>query len=319
MIGDLTMENHPLEDLTKQYLAEKDIKRESWDLYNTILKQYTSYLKTHKITYAKTSDVFRYLKWKRQQGYSSQWIYHQISTIKGLYQYLSMNQRRLNIEEVYAKDITVTIKNEKIKPLSRKEVLTVRQAKHLILHLKNNRQYIWHYRDYPMIYLMLTTGLRSIEIRRAKIKDLRMINNNRILYVWGKGRGSADDFVKLSDGLYQAIIDYLNKRQDKNPYLFISHSKRSSVPYLSRTFFLRMMRRVLKEAGLDHTNITPHSLRHTAATMNLLRGGSLRSTKQLMRHSNLSTTMIYAHELDMIHDDSEKRIEDYILGKGKNK
>jgi integrase/recombinase XerD len=306
------MNTHPLELLISQYLAEKDITRGSWELYNTILKQYTSYLKDHQILYAKKSDVINYREWKRNQGYSVRWIYHQISAIKGLYQYLSMNQKRLGLPEEYADDITVTIK-----PTVPKAILTTHQAKHLILHLKNNRKYIWHYRDYPMIYLMLVTGIRSIEIRRAKIKDLRMIGGKQILYVQGKGRTSADEFVKISDGLHQAIIDYLNKRKDKNPYLFISHSRRSNVPYLSRTFFLRMLRRVLKESGLEYTHITPHSLRHTAATMNLLRGGSLAATKQLMRHSNLSTTLLYAHNLEMIHDDSEKQIEDYILGKDK--
>jgi integrase/recombinase XerD len=311
------MNTHPLELLISQYLAEKDITRGSWELYNTILKQYTSYLKDHQILYAKKSDVINYREWKRNQGYSVRWIYHQISAIKGLYQYLSMNQKRLGLPEEYADDITVTIKNESIKPTVPKAILTTHQAKHLILHLKNNRKYIWHYRDYPMIYLMLVTGIRSIEIRRAKIKDLRMIGGKQILYVQGKGRTSADEFVKISDGLHQAIIDYLNKRKDKNPYLFISHSRRSNVPYLSRTFFLRMLRRVLKESGLEYTHITPHSLRHTAATMNLLRGGSLAATKQLMRHSNLSTTLLYAHNLEMIHDDSEKQIEDYILGKDK--
>jgi hypothetical protein len=51
------MNTHPLELLISQYLAEKDITRGSWELYNTILKQYTSYLKDHQILYAKKSDV----------------------------------------------------------------------------------------------------------------------------------------------------------------------------------------------------------------------------------------------------------------------
>ena len=76
------MKNHPLEVLIKQYLAEKDITRGSWELYNTILKQYTSYLKEHQILYAKTTDVINYREWKRNQGYSTRWIYHQISAIK---------------------------------------------------------------------------------------------------------------------------------------------------------------------------------------------------------------------------------------------
>ncbi len=166
-----------------------------------------------------------------------------------------------------------------------------------------------------MVYLMITTGLRSVEIRRARKKDLRVVNNQLILYVQGKGRKSADEFVKISPGVKEAINDYLNKRKDNNPYLFISHSKHSDIPYLSRTFFIGMFKRILKDCGLEDTKITPHSLRHTAATINLLRGGSLEATKRFMRHTNMSTTLIYAHHICRMKDDSENQIENYILGK----
>jgi integrase len=164
-----------------------------------------------------------------------------------------------------------------------------------------------------MIYLMLTTGMRSIEIRRAKIKDIKKINDEVILYIQGKGRSSKDAFVKISSGVSDAIEEYLKKRKDKNPYLFISHSKRYETPYLSRTFFLRMFRRVLKDVGLEHLKVTPHSLRHTAATVNLLRGGTLEETRRLMRHKDLSTTLIYAHHIERMKADLENEIENYIL------
>ena len=310
----LTMKNHPLKLLIKQYLAEKDITRGTFELYNTVLKQYILYLIDHQILYAKTTDVINYLEWKRSEGYSSRWISHQITAIKGLYRYLSLNQKRLNLPEEYAFDITETIKNVRIKKGLSKPILTIDQAKHLLVCTKKNRKYIWHYRNYAIIYLMITTGLRSIEIRRARKKDLRFINNQLILYVQGKGRQSADEYVKITKGVETAINDYLNKRKDKNPYLFISHSKHSDIPYLSRSFFVRMFRRVLKDCKLEDTKITPHSLRHTAATINLLRGGSLEATRQFMRHANISSTLIYAHHIERMKDDSENQIEKYILG-----
>ena len=307
------MNNHSIEWLIKQYLEEKDITMGTFELYNTILTQYTLYLKEHQIRYAKTRDVESYLDWKRNQGYSSRWIYNQISAIKGLYRYLCSNQKRLDLPVEYAEDITETIKNERITNQVSKPILTVDQAKQLILRTKDNRKYIWHYRDHAMIYLMITTGLRSVEIRRAKKKDLRVVGNQSILYVQGKGRKSADEFVKISAGVDAAIDDYLQKRKDKNPYLFISHSKHTDIPYLSRTFFIRMFRRVLEDCGLEATLITPHSLRHTAATFNLLRGGSLEATRQFMRHANASTTLIYVHHLSRMNDDSENLVERYIL------
>lgn len=311
------MNTHPLEDLSKLYLSEKDITSNSKDLYRTILKQYIAYLREHQIVYAKTSDVNRYIEEKRNQNYSSHWIYQQINAIKGLYRYLSQNQKRLDLSQAYVEDITEGIKNERIHLEVSKPVLTIKEARQLILCTKEKRKYIWHYRDHAMLYLMMTTGMRSIEIRRAKKKDLSQINGQMILYIQGKGRTSADDYVKITPGVNTAINDYLEKRKDDNPFLFISHSKHSDQPYLSRTFFIRMFRRVLKTCGLSYTKITPHSLRHSVATMNLLRGGSLEDTKRLMRHAKLSTTLIYAHHLEDNHDDSGNQIERYILNESK--
>jgi integrase/recombinase XerD len=155
------MDNHPLEALIKQYLAEKDIAKGSYELYNTILKQYVSYLKEHQIIYATSADVNNYLDLKRNKGYSSRWIYHQITALKGLYKYLSKNQKRLNLDEVYAYDIMNLIKNEQFEKISQKTVLTPEQAKHLILWTMENRKYIWHYRDHAIIYLMLTGWIKK--------------------------------------------------------------------------------------------------------------------------------------------------------------
>ena len=167
------MNKHPLEQLITEYLAEKDITKESYDLYDTILRQYVTYLNEHDITYATTQDVIDYIGMKQSQGYSQRWIYHQISAIKGLYSFLSLNQKRLDLPHEYDVDITKSIKNIKIHQQAPKSILSTEQAKQLILKTKENRKYIWHYRDHAIIYLMLTTGLRGIEMRRAMRKDLR--------------------------------------------------------------------------------------------------------------------------------------------------
>jgi site-specific recombinase XerD len=307
------MQTHPLEQLIDLYLSEKDITLESYELYHIILKQFVTYLKEHEILYAETNDIKKYIKSKKEEGYTIRWCHHQLGVIKVFYSYLSLNQNRLGLDDRYQYNIAEPIQNIKIKKEVSKPILTTHQAKHLILNLKYHRKYIWHFRDYAMIYLMITTGLRSIEIRRAKINDLKKINETYILYVQGKGRSTDDDFVKITKGVKEALDDYLSVREDKNPYLFISHSKRNETPHLSRTFFLRMFRRVLKEAGLGHLKVTPHSLRHAAATYNLLRGGTLEDTKRLMRHKDLSTTLIYAHHLKRMEEDIENEIESYIM------
>lgn len=69
-----------------------------------------------------------------------------------------------------------------------------------------------------------------------------------------------------------------------------------------------MIKRYLKKACVYSKKITPHSLRHTAAFMNLAHGGSLEATRLLLRHKHVESTLIYAHQIDRLTDTSEDRI-----------
>lgn len=306
------MQTHPLEILMLNYLDEKDITIGTRALYQTILKQYANYLKYTQITHPKTKDVLAYLDMIKYKGYSDNWLRHQITVIKGMYQYLSLNYKCLSLDVSYGIDISSPIQNISVTKFLSKLTLTKAEAKHLILYLKHNRQFIWHYRDYAIIFLMLTTGLRSIEIRRAKIKDLKILHGHKVLFIQGKGRDYADSFVKLPDGVYVAIKDYLNKRLDQSPHLFVSKGKNTK-SMLSRPNFIYIIKRVLKHSGLEHTKITAHSLRHTAATFNRNSGGSMKETKDFLRHSHMSSTRIYTKDAQITDDDSILKLENFIL------
>lgn len=70
----------------------------------------------------------------------------------------------------------------------------------------------------------------------------------------------------------------------------------------------------LKRAGLYSATITAHSLRHTAATIALRNGAELMEVKQLLRHANVNTTLIYVHELEREKNRSEEIIAEAIAG-----
>mgnify|MGYP003850469579 CR=1 FL=1 len=313
-LGGHILKKHPLQALSEDYLSEKKVSRQTLKSYRIAFKKYIEYLNKKKITYAKTSDVINYREWRRAMGYSSQYLYIHICALKGLYRYLRINQKRLNLPEVYGHDVMAEIKNERINYHIKKPILTIQQAKHLILHTRHMRKYIWHYRNHAIIYLMITTGLKPVEVIHARRKDYLIKKGKSLLLVRKNGRGKASDFVKIPPGLKASIDEYLSKRRDDNPYLFISHRKISTHGHLSRTFFRRMFDEVLKACQMETLGITPHCLRHSAASLNLLRGGSIEQTKHLMRHAGISSTLVYAEHIKRMQDDSEDQIEAYILG-----
>ena len=78
-------------------------------------------------------------------------------------------------------------------------------------------------RDKAMFALMVTAGLRTIEVSRADVTDIIQQDGKYFLLVQGKGRTEKDAMVRITDGVFKLIQDYLHCRADDNANLFGSH------------------------------------------------------------------------------------------------
>ncbi len=307
------MDKHPLEILSETYLNAQNLSKSTIKTYRICYKYYLMYLMEHDILYAKTSDVIRFRENLRKRGHSTHYIYIYICALKSLYRYLRIHQHQFNLPPEYTYDIMLPIKNEKIKNNLKKSLLTIEEARHLLTYTRMNRKIIYDYRNYAIIALMITAGLSSYEIIHLKKKDYQVKDDHHVLTIKKKGSNHID-IVYLSKGVVDAIEDYLiKKRKKENPYLFISQNQTTQKGHLSRTFFYFMFKKVIEKCGLSHTKITPHSLRHTAAYLNLLRGGTVESTKRLLRHVDIKSTLVYQDYMDKMNDYSEEAIETFIL------
>ena len=163
---------------------------------------------------------------------------------------------------------------------------------------------------------MVTTGLRTISIVRADIGDIRTAGDSVALYYQGKGHEEKADYVKIAEPVEDAIRKYLVLRgeTDSSAPLFSSISNRNSGGRMTTRSISRVAKNHLIEIDLNSDRLTAHSLRHTAATLNLLNGGTVEETKQLLGHSNINTTLIYSHALERAKNDSENRIAKAIFG-----
>lgn len=171
-------------------------------------------------------------------------------------------------------------------------------------------------RDYAILFLMITTGLRTIEVVRANIGDLRNLADFTALYIMGKGRDEKAEYVKVPFEVESVIRTYLKARGETNGQapLFASVSRNNKGGRLTTRAISGLCKTHLVEAGFNSERLTAHSLRHTAATLNLLNGASATETQQLLRHKNINTTMIYSHALERAKNNSEERITKAILG-----
>ena len=113
--------------------------------------------------------------------------------------------------------------------------------------------------------------------------------------IQGKGRDEKDNFVILTDKVYQPIVRYLatrGKLSGSEP-LFTSTSNNSRGDRLTTRSISGMAKEGLRAIGLDEKVYTAHSLRHTTAVNILRAGGSMEQVQDTLRHANINTSQIY--------------------------
>lgn len=194
----------------------------------------------------------------------------------------------------------------------KKEPLTPDQARRLLASVDRSTEK--GMRDFAILNLMLRTGLRDIEIVRANCKDIQTKAGVDVLYVQGKGRASKDSFVVLTPKALSPITTYLEKRGNVNELdpLFASVSSRNAGERLTVRSVSRIAKSALRAIGIDDERYTAHSLRHTAITFSLLGGATERDAQQMARHANITTTMLYSHDIDRIKHAAEREIDNVL-------
>ena len=174
-------------------------------------------------------------------------------------------------------------------------------------------------RLYCMLLLGIIDGLRTVEITRANVGDIKTVSGKTYLYVWGKGHSEPDTPVLLPREVKAAIDDYLSSRTDnptaKSP-LFVSTSNRSKGNRIAASTISKIIKAMLKAAGYDSDRLTAHSLRHTSGTGIYKATKNLYLTQQHLRHVNPETSEIYMHVEERENRNTEEQVYNYyFLGK----
>jgi site-specific recombinase XerD len=143
------------------------------------------------------------------------------------------------------------------------------------------------------VRLMIATGLRVGELCKLRVEDISP--DGASLRVHGKG--SRDRVAYLADLAFQAELRALVERRRRiggsiSP-LFVNRHGSKLKPHSIRT----KLHRAAASAGLAR-RITPHMLRHTAATLLIENGVDIRIVQRLLGHSSIATTELYTHVSD---------------------
>jgi len=143
------------------------------------------------------------------------------------------------------------------------------------------------------VALMVATGVRVNEVVGIRCRDIDL--PGRTMRLLGKGRRERQVFL-TNDWITAFTGAYLEARSAIDPphprLLFNLHYDPLTPPAMRSR-----LAKAATAAGLG-TRVTPHMLRHTAATQLIEAGVDIRYIQRLLGHASLSTTEIYTHVSD---------------------
>lgn len=266
---DIPFEEIDVSDITLEFV--KNISR--IDIMN-----YIEYLRLERVSYEGTAT--------ERVGLAASTTQRKLATLKSFFNYWVVQRMMID------KDPTTGV----IPPRLRKTLptfLTQEESFQLLDAVSG----INEDRDYCILLIALTGGLRVGEIVGINMDDIRQSNGAHFISVHGKG--GKERQIYISEECFQAIEEYKEIREStykpKEIYknaLFISrvHCR------MSEDAVQLLVRNTCRKAGIKR--VSPHKLRHSAATFMMQHGVDVRTVQEVLGHANLSTTQIYTHITD---------------------
>lgn len=179
------------------------------------------------------------------------------------------------------------------------------KQKKKIIHILNKeqikqlREYVLLHetiREFTIIELFIRTGMRLNEVTTLRWEDIDFINDN-INVLEGK---SGDRQIPLHPSLKETLLKY---KEELGRYEYVIVNLRDKQP-ITKDGLSYVVKNLVSKAGLP-SYVTPHTFRHTFATELLRSSNNLQVVKNVLGHSDISTTQIYLH---LNKEDSKKAI-----------
>jgi len=163
-------------------------------------------------------------------------------------------------------------------------------------------------RDWFMIELGLSTGLRVEEMTNLKVSDLYLSDRQSSLTV-RQGKGNKSRTVYFSESFKNECTLFLNRRKldgMTSDYLFTNTTGRQ----LTRRALQKSFKKCLKLAGLE-SHYSIHCLRHTYGSyLYKSSNHNLRLVQEQLGHESIRTTQIYA---GVMNDEIKKAVKNLYM------
>jgi integrase/recombinase XerD len=262
---------------------EKGLSDNTLLSYSRDINQYISYLKEKNIVNVlgvNKTTVIAYLLYLQKIGKATSTISRNLASIRSFYQYLN----RINMIE---QDPTQNLESPKVEKKP-PQILSTKEVEILLEQPKCDD--LKGFRDKAMLELLYATGIRVTELISLNIQDI----NTEMGYI-NCNSGTKMRVIPLGSMAVSSICSYVNKARtnmintpEENSLFVNCNGKR-----LTRQGFWKIIKLYKNKAKINK-ELTPHTLRHSFAAHLLQNGADLRSIQEMLGHSDISSTQVYA-------------------------
>lgn len=291
-------------EVFNSYINYLDVTPKTIETYTKALRQLFTFLQDRNIKQPTRDDIIAFRENLKETGHKPSTVQNYIIALRLFFRWTAQAGIYPNVAD--------HLKGAKLNREHKKDYLAPKQIKQVLAEIDTTT--LQGIRDYAIVALMVTGGLRTIEVVRANIEDLRTLGNDTVLYVQGKGREEKAEYIKIMPEVERAIRNYLKTRTaTPDAPLFASISNNSANKRMTTRSISGIAKKYMVKAGYNSPRLTAHSLRHSAVTISLMAGESLEEVQKFARHQNIATTMIYNHALDMAKNNCSKTIAKAIF------
>lgn len=234
----------------------------------------------------KTADISRqdledYVKYLEDNKFAAATVSRNIASLKAFYHYMVQ-------DGIVAEDISESLKAPKIE----KKVPEIMSPDEVVRLLEQpSGSSPKEIRDKAMLELLYATGIRVTELITLKLSDVNM----PMSFILCRDRNK-ERIIPFGTAAKNALVNYLDGTRDEmleNKSSDVLFANCSGQP-MSRQGFWKLIKYYAKKADIK-ADITPHTLRHSFAAHLVENGADLRSVQEMLGHSDISTTQIYAN------------------------
>jgi len=251
--------------LIAQFLKSHDVKPVTRDGYKRRLRQFFSWCESNQTTSADKTTIVEYKRHLVSKGFTSYTISGYLVAVRQFFTWTESVKVHPNIAR--------GVKGSRRQKGFCRDAFSVEQVQSILGSIDTTT--LVGKRDFALINLLARTGLRTIEVIRADVGDIRQVGDETILTLQRKGSDSKDEIVVLVGNSLQPINNYLTARGGTTPSspLFASLSDGNWGQRLSTRTIRRIVKTHLRACGLGaNSRLTSHSFRHFLVTTSLRQG-----------------------------------------------